>query len=128
VVLDYPRVFARNEVLAIRTMFWWGYYFTITLHLKGQYHEAMLSGIRDRVHLLTAREFYVGTSHEEWRHELSGDNYTCVKGMDEETARELLDRPRPFLKIASGCDLTEWNKAPDLLNDLFRVIVEVCGF
>src|SRR5450755_2986522 len=35
VVLDYPRAFGRLDVLAVRTLFWWGNYFSVTLHLKG---------------------------------------------------------------------------------------------
>src|SRR5271169_1886033 len=27
VMLDYPRVFGKEDVCAIRTMFWWGHYF-----------------------------------------------------------------------------------------------------
>ena len=33
-VLDYPRFFYRDDVFAIRTMFWWGNYFSITIHLE----------------------------------------------------------------------------------------------
>ena len=37
VMLDYPRLFGKEDVLAIRTMFWWGHCFSVTLHLKGKY-------------------------------------------------------------------------------------------
>src|SRR6187549_876336 len=37
VVLDYPRLFTSEHVFAIRTHFWWGNYFSVTLHLKGQF-------------------------------------------------------------------------------------------
>ena len=43
-VLDYPRFFFRDDVFAIRTMFWWGNYFSITLHLKGIFFEAFRPG------------------------------------------------------------------------------------
>jgi hypothetical protein len=39
VMLDYPRIFGKEDVFAIRTMFWWGHYFSVTLHLKGIYKE-----------------------------------------------------------------------------------------
>src|ERR1700744_546088 len=39
VMLDYPRVFGREEVFAIRTMFWWGHGFSVTLHLKGKFQK-----------------------------------------------------------------------------------------
>ena len=34
-VLDNPRHFRHNNIFAIRTMFWWGNFFSITLHLSG---------------------------------------------------------------------------------------------
>src|SRR4051812_18837239 len=40
VILDYPRHFSKADIFAFRTMFWWGHYFSATLHLSG--------GIKDR--------------------------------------------------------------------------------
>src|ERR1700743_3182070 len=70
VMLDYPRVFGREDVLAIRTMFWWGHGFSVTLHLKGKYQELFLPVIRRRQHELSAQGFYMGVGADEWRHEL----------------------------------------------------------
>src|SRR5262245_61567301 len=39
VMLDYPRCFGKEDTLAIRTFFWWGHFFSITLQLKGKYVE-----------------------------------------------------------------------------------------
>src|SRR6185437_142624 len=33
VMLDYPGVLGRDDVMAIRAMFWWGHAFIVTLHL-----------------------------------------------------------------------------------------------
>src|SRR5438105_15186190 len=38
-ILDYPRLFEKENILAIRTMFWWGNFFSITLHLAGSYKK-----------------------------------------------------------------------------------------
>jgi hypothetical protein len=35
VMLDYPRHFTKEDSLAIRTLFWWGNFFSINLHLSG---------------------------------------------------------------------------------------------
>ena len=48
VMLDYPRLFGQEDVLAIRTMFWWGHCFSVTLHLKGRYYGAYLPLLRER--------------------------------------------------------------------------------
>ena len=35
-VLDYPKHFSKESVLAFRTMLWWGNFFSCTLHLQGK--------------------------------------------------------------------------------------------
>jgi hypothetical protein len=35
VIMDYPALFSKDNVFALRTMFWWGNFFSITLHLSG---------------------------------------------------------------------------------------------
>jgi len=37
VMMDYPRMFSKEDVFAIRSFFWWGNYFSITLQLSGKY-------------------------------------------------------------------------------------------
>ena len=43
VMLDFPRYFTQNEVLAIRTFFWWGNYVTVTLHLNPRAGEGSMA-------------------------------------------------------------------------------------
>src|SRR3954468_23643409 len=39
VMLDYPRYFVKDDAFSIRCFFWWGNFFSITLHLSGKYAE-----------------------------------------------------------------------------------------
>src|SRR4051812_17613378 len=41
-VLDYPRVFQQHDIFAIRSFFWWGHFFSSTLHVSGHYQETFL--------------------------------------------------------------------------------------
>ncbi|HMH20736.1 MAG TPA: hypothetical protein VK563_03120 [Puia sp.] len=75
VVLDYPRYFGRDHVFAVRTLFWWGNYFSVTLHLKGNYKAMFLPVIRENLSLLDGAGFMICVSDDEWRHELGQDNY-----------------------------------------------------
>src|SRR5882757_1606169 len=79
-VLDYPRAFGREDVLAIRTFFWWGHYFSVTLHLKGRYKTLFLPVIQERIALLAAAGFHISVSEDEWRHELDADHYMPLPG------------------------------------------------
>ncbi|HEX6916286.1 MAG TPA: hypothetical protein VF145_13645, partial [Chitinophagaceae bacterium] len=37
VMMDYPRLFSKTDVFAVRCFFWWGNFFSITLQLSGKY-------------------------------------------------------------------------------------------
>ena len=124
VMLDYPRVFGREDVLAIRTMFWWGHYFSVTLHLKGIYQERFSTAIRNAWPALSAAGFYIGISDDEWRHELAANNYLRIAEVPEDAAEKILT-DRPFLKLSAHCALDKWNEAPEMLSDLFRVLSDV---
>ena len=39
VMLDYPATFSKENIFTIRTMFWWGNFFSITLHLSEENYK-----------------------------------------------------------------------------------------
>src|SRR5437762_6528899 len=57
-MLDYPRYFDKDNIFAIRAMFWWGNFFSTTLHLSGIYKEKYYRAIVDRYEDLCKNEFY----------------------------------------------------------------------
>lgn len=144
VILDYPRSFGREDVLAIRTMFWWGHAFSVTLHLKGTYQRMFLPVILDRWSALSAAGFHVGVSEDEWMHEHVPENYRPMsdpdqggaardagEGMEvvrggagaEVTHEGLADRP--FLKLSVACGLDKWETAPEWLLAHFRLLADM---
>jgi hypothetical protein len=122
VMLDYPRLFTREHVLAIRTMFWWGHYFSVTLHLKGRMQEMFLPVIQRHTQELADAGFHIAISEDEWRHEVAGDNY---RPLSEAVSDELraVSEGHPFLKLAATCGLDKWNKAPEILMGLHKVLI-----
>ena len=124
VVLDYPRIFGKEDVLAIRTMFWWGHYFSVTLHLKGRYREAALPAVRAALPRLAEAGFLLAVGEDEWRHELAADNYQRIGELGAAAIDEILTG-HPFLKLSAHCALDNWNEAPEILLGLFRVLAEV---
>ena len=129
VMLDYPRLFGREDVLAIRTFFWWGHYFSVTVHLKGTYREQYLPVLQQRWAELAATGFHVGISDDEWRHEHVPENYRPIvsaEDLKDKTgeAGDLVPRPG-FLKLSAACGLDRWDEAHEVLLGLFRVLVDV---
>ena len=122
VVLDQPRLFGKEDIFAIRTMFWWGHYFMVTLHLKGQVQELFRPGLSDAASELAAAGFRITTSGDEWRHELEGDNYRLLQA-DSIGKYKVY----PFIKLSAKCSLDRWNEGPEVLFGLFQTLVRALG-
>ena len=129
VMLDYPRLFGREDVLAIRTFFWWGHSFSVTVHLKGTYRERYLPVLQQRWAELAAAGFHVGISEDEWRHEHVPETYRpIVSAEDFAGLPEGSGSPFSglgFLKLSAACGLGRWEEAHEVLLGLFRVLVDV---
>lgn len=117
VMLDYPRIFGREDVLAIRTMFWWGHSFHVTLHLKGSHLRLYLPVIEERREELKAAGFEVGFSENEWEHEHSVDTYGGWERLED----------RDFVKISARCELSRWAEAGEILTGKFVVLMGIFG-
>ncbi len=126
VVLDYPRRFGREDVFAIRTLFWWGNYFSVTLHLKGRYKDMFVTVIRERLSTLAGAGFHIGISDDEWRHELEEDNYRALAGLDGGSLDRIFSG-KGFLKLSAKCGLHHGEATGSILLQLYDTVMEVIG-
>lgn len=104
VMLDYPRLFTAGHVLAIRTHFWWGHFFSVTLHLKGSYRERYAGRCLDALASLGADGYMLACTNDEWEHRVSEPWYLPLAGMSMGDFRQHMDR-MPFLKIGKPMSL-----------------------
>jgi hypothetical protein len=126
VMLDYPRLFGREDLFAIRVFFWWGHYFSITLHLKGIYRQQYAPALLANLPLLAGRDFSICIAEDEWRHHLAEDNYTALKKLQPAAVERLLSGNR-FCKLSASISLNQWSEAKQLLVDLYQVIFQSLG-
>ena len=122
-VLDQPRHFEISNIFAVRTLFWWGRYFILTLHLSGRYKEMFES------RLLTAistapKNYYFCIHEEQWVHHLEPGNY--VK-LENETLPEIIriNASRPFLKIARKIEFGNINESPVCLQSAYEEMLNL---
>jgi len=116
VMLDYPRVFGREDVLAIRTMFWWGNAFILTLHLKGRYREFFLPALERDWAGLAGMGFHVGIADDEWRHEHAQETYSPLTGGKD------LATGLPFLKLSAALTVDRWEESMEILSAWFAAM------
>jgi hypothetical protein len=109
-MLDYPRHFEKENFFAVRIMFWWGNYFSTTLHISGRYKERLtpplLAGYED----LSNNSFYICIHDDQWHHELDEKNYIAIAGLDRREYEKYL-RANDFIKLASKTELKNWDVA-----------------
>ena len=114
VMLDYPRFFSREDVLAIRTFFWWGHYCSVTLHLKGRYLKQYLPAVQKNCSGLDG--FKICTSGDEWNHDLQSNAYLPA------TETAYLIGEMEFLKIGKLLPLENW---PEMEASLLQLATQL---
>lgn len=122
-VLDYPRYFEKDDQFAIRCLFWWGNFFSITLQLSGHYKKIYEKKIADSFIQLSNDDFFIGISDDKWEHHFDNGNYCALKEMNEATFRQQLNN-KDFIKLAKTYPLVQWDNAGDLLLDSFTAMVK----
>ena len=107
VILDYPGYFKGEHIFAIRTMFWWGNFFSITLHLSGKYKsmfEETLPGNLEKAKY----DFFVAIGKDQWQHHFEENNYLPALLISKEQLKENWNDSN-FIKLALKFGLQNWN-------------------
>jgi len=121
-VLDYPRHFSKPDVFAIRTLFWWGQFFSVTLHLSGAYKQQMIDTLVERADLFAAAGCFYCINEDEWEHHLQPDNYVPLSDTEPQQRATLL-RSKRFLKLCLVIPLNDWEKVQQQLFAAFELFV-----
>jgi hypothetical protein len=118
-ILDFPRIADKEDLCFIRSMFWWGNFFSSTLHVSGNYKNALVKNIEKIRQLPETGLYYLGINSDPWVHHFRTDNY---KPLQEISRQDLEERfqTMPFIKIAAKFPLEEWESAATELINSWR--------
>ena len=120
-VLDYPRLVDENGICFIRSMFWWGNFFSSTLHLSGNYQQLHAQKISNAFPSLSVNQYWTGINKNAWQHHFENDNYKKVNSFTQKEFDELLLH-HPQIKIAARWPITQWEKVPEHLFKSWRFL------
>lgn len=123
VLLDYPRCFDKENIFTIRTMFLWGNFFSITLHLSGRYKEIFETAIQKNIQSLAEPNFYICINEDEWQHHFKTDNYMPVNKLTLGEINSITQRH--FIKVAIKFPLEKWDTIPSLLEKSFLDLLQL---
>ena len=123
-VLDYPRLSSSSDLFFIRTMFWWGKFFSSTLHLSGAHADRYRGRIGSAWKRLA--DHSVGINDDPWVHHFESSNYRKVSEWSEHSFADWC-ADAVHLKIARAVPLDEWPVAEESLFRHWEELLDVCG-
>ena len=123
-MLDHPRNFDKENIFAIRTFFWWGHYFSTTLHLAGSYKNIFEEKILANYRSLKEQSFYLCINKEEWEHHFHEDNYKPFNNISVNEFHHFITEKK-FIKLSVKFELEKWNELPLLSASIHKTIFEM---
>lgn len=124
-VLDNPRYFQHNNIFAIRTMFWWGNFFSITLHLSGNNKTGLLKKIAPHFSSLGESHFYICTGQKEWEHDIDPSSYKTISSLNKDELDTVITE-NSFLKLAVKFPIDSLEAIEDKLLRNYELLVKCC--
>jgi hypothetical protein len=119
-ILDYPRQFHRSSIFALRTMFWWGHYFSVTLHLSGKALHQYRNALAEHASILYGQHMYLYVNTEDpWQHHLDEQYYIPIEKLSEARLRTKIQE-LPYIKLASTLELRKWDQLPNFTLSFFK--------
>ena len=124
-VLDNPRHFQHNNIFAIRTMFWWGNFFSITLHVSGNNKNDLLKNLTQNASLLAKNDFYIYNGTKEWEHDIDPDSYKKLSAINEDELQKIIST-NSFLKLAVKFTVESLGAVEDKLLRNYELLIKCC--
>lgn len=125
-VLDQPRLFIKEDMYAIRTMFWWGHFFSTTLLLSGKYKTQLQHRFINSYDTLKKDGYYICINADPWEHHFESGNFEKISSLSK-TEWESTIGKHPFLKLSKQIPLTQWGDVRENVLKIFSQYLEIAG-
>ena len=119
-VLDYPKLFTNENIFTYRTMFWWGNFFSSTLHIEGEYLKKNRSNIINNVEVLIKQKTYLSVGKTPWEYHYESNNYQLANLENIHTVNEC-----KFLKLSKKIELDDFDNLPKFSKDFFSFLLNI---
>lgn len=122
-VLDFPRLFQKENVFAFRTMVWWGHEISTTLHVAGSF----LSTHQDKLEKELSQDIqglFFCVNNNPWRYEFSEDNYQLLSRITERQVKSQIEEHQ-FLKLSFKHPISEIASLPNFASNSFKRLMKL---
>jgi hypothetical protein len=106
-ILDYPAYFSKQSIAAFRTLFWWGNFFSFTLHLQGEALEYVRNQLVQNSLKIHGSDFHICMNESPWEYHYQNSNYRlCSEFKRDELENHL--KNFPFVKLSYKLSLSKY--------------------
>lgn len=123
-ILDYPRCFQNQDIFTIRTMFWWGNFYSSTLHLAGKFKTEFMHKIQYAFVFLSNADYYISVNQDSWAHHFEEDNYKKLNALSVQEFIHACNQHQ-HLKLANNIPVNSNGLEEKLLNN-WKELVKIC--
>ncbi|MCF6268901.1 MAG: hypothetical protein L3J41_04255 [Melioribacteraceae bacterium] len=114
VTLDFPSIFTKENVFAYRTMFWWGNFFSATLHLQGEYLDIHRAKFLSSFDMLLHQDIYICVGETPWEYHYGKENYVKLSSHHKEMFEN-----SSFIKLSKRIPLEQIDSVPQISSSFF---------
>lgn len=117
-MLDFPAYFSKNNILAFRTMFYWGNFISSTLHLQGNYKREY--GLALIEYCRNSEGIYFCVNNSPWEYDYKSNNYVLLNELSADEIEDHL-KNTDFIKLSLKFPVEEM---PERKQDLINFLLE----
>ena len=118
-MLDYPRQFSKTDTFAIRSFFWWGHYFSITLHLSGKFKTHFEPKLIAALENGSLPNFEYCITADPWDYDIRPETYQPLQ------RKEDVKRCSGFIKVAKKIPLQQWDQVIEFYTKNYALLLEI---
>ena len=97
--LDFPKYFSKKDVFVYRSMFWWGNFFSFTIHLQGKFLDRYRTTLASNLKILRNKQIYFCVNTTPWNYTFDPSNYKLIDKIPAKDLKEMIAN-RSFIKLS----------------------------
>ncbi|MGM0581804.1 MAG: hypothetical protein ACQETL_14045 [Bacteroidota bacterium] len=117
-MLDFPAFFTKNDILAFRTMFYWGNFISSTFHLQGRFVQKY--GMVLIENFMNFKGIYFCVNNSPWEYDYKSNNYVPLNEVSSEEIEDHLQNT-DFIKLSIKFPVEEM---PERKQDLITFLLD----
>ena len=122
VMLDYPRYFEKENTFAVRTLFWWGNFFSVSLQLSGEIKQKAIPNLMAAFLQMQNEDFWICINDHPWEHNFDNENYVPINRLSLEEFNFILNN-KLFVKISKKMSLQQWDGIALFIEQTFKEMI-----